>query len=109
MVFSLLRGVILVLSVLEVLIEEPYISARSRRRRSHHIHGFKTDVNDSDHVRDPLSLKPNHSVVNGPRIPMRLRIRSPVLLKLLKKIHQRKCHTKVMTKPQPPCFPHSNF
>jgi hypothetical protein len=79
MVFSLLRGVILVLSVLEVLIEEPYISARSRRRRSHHIHGFKTDVNDSDHVRDPLSLKPNHSVVNGPRI------RSPVLLKLLKK------------------------
>lgn len=89
-------------SVLEVLIEEPYISARSRRRRSHHIHGFKTDVNDSDHVRDPLSLKPNHSVVNGPRI------RSPVLLKLLK-ISPKKMPYKVMTRPQPPCFPHSNF
>jgi hypothetical protein len=72
-------------SVLEVLIEEPQIGGRSHRRRSHRIHGFKTEPKENDHVRNPISIKPDHSSVNEPRTPMRLRLRSPILLRLLGK------------------------
>lgn len=72
-------------SVLEVLTEEPHISARSRRRRSHRMHAFKTELDDNDHVHKSMSLRQERRAADGPRIPIRLRIRSPVLLKLLAK------------------------
>jgi hypothetical protein len=68
-------------SVLEVLVEDPQIGVRRRYRAQARESMCTSDLEENEAV--PKSSEPDQSIRDGPRIPMRLRIRSPLLLKIL--------------------------
>lgn len=68
-------------SVLEVLIEEPRNTSRGRQHGLEQKDGTPDELNNNASTLS--SLKTDQAATDAPQIPVRVRIRSPVLLKIL--------------------------